>query len=210
MISVPQIHQWNPIKIHFHEFRYDFTIFFMTLNSYMNSWNLNSCMISWLWIHLHEFIHDFIHMNSDIWFHDILHDHEFIWIHDHEYICDISWPMNSYMNSCIGRISWNHTWNHVYQGSRWGLEVNRHSHRMFCSLHHAIRNVYYFCWWFEPYIDWLITWTFASKGLGIVLPWIVENTGKILFSNRSSLDCTGQLMSPCEAGPPATPSERHY
>ena len=73
-------------------------------------------------VHQHEFRDKFIHMNSDIWFHDILHDHEFIcefilWIHtrfhDHEFICDISWPMNSYMNSCIWRISWNHTWNHV-------------------------------------------------------------------------------------------------
>ena len=66
-------------------------------------------------------------MNSDIWIHDILHNHEFIsefilWIHirfhGHEFICDISWPMNSYMNSCIWRISWNHTWIQVYQGSR--------------------------------------------------------------------------------------------
>ena len=56
-------------------------------------------------------------MSSDIWFHDILHDHEFI--------CDISLPMNSYMNSCIWRISWNHhnTWNHVYQGSRCMISI---------------------------------------------------------------------------------------
>ena len=68
------------------------------------------------------------YMNSYIWIHNILHDHKFIsefiwWIHirfhDHQFICDISWPMNSYMNSCIWRISWNHTWIHVYQGSRW-------------------------------------------------------------------------------------------
>ena len=58
------------------------------------------------------------------WFHDILHNHEFIcefilWIllrfHDHEFI----WPMNSYMNSCIWRISWKRTWIQGYQGFRW-------------------------------------------------------------------------------------------
>ena len=79
---------------------------------------MNSKMNSYIW---------FDDMNSDIWF-DILHDHEFIfefilWIHirfhDHEFIREISWPMNIYINSCIWRISWNHTWNQVYQGSRW-------------------------------------------------------------------------------------------
>ena len=90
-------------------------------------------MISISWIHQHEFIYEFIHMNSDIWIHDILHDHEFIsefilWIHiifhDHEFICDISWPMNNefiheFMYMTQWRISWNYAWIHVYQGSRW-------------------------------------------------------------------------------------------
>ena len=44
----------------------------------------------------------------------------------HEFICDISWPMNSYMNSCIWRISWNHTWSHVYQDSRWSTQPEYH------------------------------------------------------------------------------------
>ena len=109
--SFPKIQPWFHDIIHSTEFTH-----------------MNSYMISWLWIHQHEFRGEFIHMNSDIWIHDILHNHEFIsefisWIHirfhDHEFICDISWPMNSYMNSCIWRISWNHTWIHVYQGSRW-------------------------------------------------------------------------------------------
>ena len=126
-----RIHQWNHIRIHFYESSYDFTIFFITLNSYMNSFKWNLCMISWFWIHPHEFINEFIYMcyymNSDIWFHHILYDHEFIseliiWTHirfyDHEFICYISWPMNSCMNSCKWRIKQNHTWNHVYQGSR--------------------------------------------------------------------------------------------
>ena len=99
----------------------------------MNSWIhefmiMNSSMISLSWIHQHEFRNEFIYMNSDIWIHDILYHHEFIsefilWIHirfhDHKFICDISRPMNSYMNSCTWRISWNYTWNHLYQGSRW-------------------------------------------------------------------------------------------
>ena len=36
------------------------------------------------------------------------------------FMCYISWTMNSYMTSCVWRISWlgNHTWNQVYQGSR--------------------------------------------------------------------------------------------
>ena len=113
--SFPKIQPWFHDIIHSTEFTHEFI-------------HMNSDMISWSWIHQHQFRGEFIHMNSDIWIHDILHNHEFIsefisWIHirfhDHEFICDISWPMNSYMNSCIWRISWNHTWIHVYQGSRW-------------------------------------------------------------------------------------------
>ena len=98
--------------IHFQEFSHDFTIFFIALHGFMI---MNSYMISLSWIHLHEFKDEFIHMNSDIWFHNILHDDEFIsefilLIHirfyDHEFICAISWPMNSFMNSCIWRILW--------------------------------------------------------------------------------------------------------
>ena len=79
----------------------------MTLNSYMNSWKLNSCMISWLWIHLYELIREFIHMNWDIWFHDILHDHEFIYEFDFMYMKNSSW-------------SWIHIliWIHVYEEYR--------------------------------------------------------------------------------------------
>ena len=113
--SFPRIQPWLHDTLHSTEFTHEFMI-------------MNSYMISLLWIQGHEFKDELIHMNSDIWFQDILHDHEFIsefmlWIHirfhNHEFICDISWPMNSFMNSCIWRILWNHTLNHLYQGSRW-------------------------------------------------------------------------------------------
>ena len=113
--SLSWIQVWFHDILHNTEFTHEFII-------------MNSYMISLLWIQQHEFIYEFIHVNSDMWFHDILRDHEFIsefilWIHirfhNHEFICSISWPMNSYMNSCIWKISWNHTWIHVYQGSRW-------------------------------------------------------------------------------------------
>ena len=111
MNSVPHIRQWNHIRIHFYEFRFDFTIFFMTLNSYMNSWKLNSCMISWLWIHLNEFIYEFIHTN-------FRHDFTIIFM-----------IMNSYINTLYGfiyefmivnsyttiHVLWIHIWNHVYE-----------------------------------------------------------------------------------------------
>ena len=96
------------------------------------------------------------YMNSYIWIHNILHDHKFIsefiwWIHirfhDHQFICDISWPMNSYMNSCIWRISWNHTWIHVYQGSRWlhwacTTNARKCEKISFCLGHTNVRNVF--------------------------------------------------------------------
>ena len=72
----------------------------------------------YIWIQQPEFLDEFIYMNSDVWFHNIFYDHEFrsefiSWIqirfHDHEFICYISWPMNSDMNSCI--LLWNHKWN---------------------------------------------------------------------------------------------------
>ena len=113
--SFPRIQSWFHKILHSTEFTHEFMI-------------MNSYMISLSWIHQHEFRDEFIHMNSDMisryssWSWIIC---EFIlWIHirfhDHEFICYISWPMtrNSYMNLCIW-ISWNHTWNHVYQGSRW-------------------------------------------------------------------------------------------
>ena len=117
--------------IHFQKFSHDFTILFIALNSHIwiHIWfhdheftSMNSEVNSYIWIMTYEFTIFFIIMNS------YLNSYQFIsefilWIHirfhDHEFICDISWPMNSYMNSCIWRISWNHTWKHVYQGSRW-------------------------------------------------------------------------------------------
>ena len=74
-------------------------------------------MISWLWIQLYEFIHEFIHLNLDIWFHDILHDHEFmyefalwihIWIHNFEFIYEFM-VMNSYATFLV---AWIHIWIH--------------------------------------------------------------------------------------------------
>ena len=78
---------------------YDFTIFFMYMNSYMNSWVMK-CRI---WIHDHEIIYEFI-----IWIHVWIHGHE----EYHEIICQNSYVwirlcihagefmiMKSYMNS---------------------------------------------------------------------------------------------------------------
>ena len=117
--------------IHFQEISHDFPIYFIALHSHMNSWlwihiwfhyhvfaSMNSKMNPYIWILTYDFtihsyyvfIWDFIIMNSYATFHD----------------------MNSYMNSCILefmytklllRISWNHTWNHVYQGSRWHFAI---------------------------------------------------------------------------------------
>ena len=101
---------------------------FYTINSYMTSYvwymihdficmnSAKSCMNSaaWIlgWIYICEFWYDFTN------FHDIFHDHEFtsdfmLWIHIrfhyHEFICYISWPMNS-VNIQI--------WIHVYEKYR--------------------------------------------------------------------------------------------
>ena len=64
---------------------YDITIFFMIMNSYLNSY--------------YEFI-------EDLW--SLIH-----------MLHSMPWPINSDMNSCIWKISWNHIWNLGYQGSRW-------------------------------------------------------------------------------------------
>ena len=87
-----------------------------------------------IWFHYHKstcngpaWIRRWIHtiMTYDF---TMFYDHEFIfkfilWIyaifHDHQFMCAIWWPMKSYMILCILRISWNHTWNHGYEGSRW-------------------------------------------------------------------------------------------
>ena len=73
------------------------------------------------WVFIHCFIvenqwHEFININSDIWFHDILHDHKFIsefilcihvWFYDPEFICYIL----SRMNLCMWRTLQNHICN---------------------------------------------------------------------------------------------------
>ena len=87
---------------------------------------MNSLMNSYTWIHWWIHTHEFWYMISQYSYSRQIHENEFIsefilwipshiWSHDHEFICNISWFMNSYMNSCISRISWNHTWNHVYR-----------------------------------------------------------------------------------------------
>ena len=71
--------------IHFQKFSHDFTIFFIAMNSHINSW---------LWIHIwfHEFIYDFIIMNSLAWISR--------WIHIHMILQYSSW-------------SWIHIWIHI-------------------------------------------------------------------------------------------------
>ena len=65
-------------------------------------WHMISPYSSWSWSHA-EFIFELIS-----WIH--------VSFHDHEFMCYISWPMNSDMNSCLWRILWNRTWNHGYCG----------------------------------------------------------------------------------------------
>ena len=98
-----------------HDFRYDFTIFFIYMDSYMNSWVVK-CHI---WIHdqeiLYEFIYEFMIMKKILW----NHTSEFIqmnsslnscwWIHDNEIIYEFI-IMNSCVNSVLWRLLWNHGW----------------------------------------------------------------------------------------------------
>ena len=101
-------------------------------------------MTSYTWIQKPEFLNGFICMNSDVWSRDIFHDHEFrfefiLWMqvrfHDHGFICYISWPMNSDMNSCIWKILWIHIWNQGYQGSRCKL--------LYKSIPTVVSHMYY-------------------------------------------------------------------
>ena len=104
--------------IHFQEFSHDFTIFFIALTSPNHDYEFIHDFIimnSLAWIQRHEFKDEFIFWQISVSFHDSLHDHKFIsdsefilWIHirfhDDEFICYISWPMNSHINSFICRI----------------------------------------------------------------------------------------------------------
>ena len=79
-----------------HDFRCDFTIFFIYMNSCMNSdMNSWSChwwcqwRISWNQVRIH------------VWNH--------LWIHDNEIIYEFI-IMNSWVNSVLWRISWSHVW----------------------------------------------------------------------------------------------------
>ena len=101
MNSFIKIQPWIHYFLHCTEVIYEFRIWihiwlhryeFSSLNSNINSFlRILMWYFSWPWMQI------WIHIMNSLRF------------HDHEFICYISWPMNSDMNSCI--LLWNHKWN---------------------------------------------------------------------------------------------------
>ena len=90
-----------------------FRIFVMVLNSWQNSWteihiyafmNMKNSKIRILtWCCNILYVHE---LNMILW-------HEFVYdfmSHDHQFMCCISWSMNSNMNSCLWRKLYKHIW----------------------------------------------------------------------------------------------------
>ena len=132
MVRVQFVFIWN---LGTHDFRHDFTIFFIYMKSYLNS-QVMKCSI---WIYGHEIFCEFM-IWIHIWTHDlnswriceIICKNAYLWIHPwthavefmimksymnscHEFICEFRAMKNivkSWLNFYKGIHLWNHGWIH--------------------------------------------------------------------------------------------------